>query len=142
MNVSRAQRLSSLFRDELNRLLQKGVKDPRLYGVSITRVELTEDCRYGRALFTCLGDQSGADDAGKAFERATGYFRGQLGRNLRVRQVPELRFVYDRILHEATEVRMAIDRIVERDRQAAIDRGEDPDPEPDAEPDDERDERA
>jgi ribosome-binding factor A len=137
VNVSRAQRLASLFREELNRLLQRGVKDPRLYGVSVTRVELTEDCRYARVLFTCLADQSGADDATKAFQRATGYFRGQLGRNLRVRQIPELRFVHDRILHEATEVRMAIDRIVEQDREAQIARGEDPDAEPDEEVDEE-----
>ena len=124
MTVARSQRLASLLREELNRLLQRGIKDPRLESASITRVELSADCRNGRALFTCLGDQSGARDAEKAFARAGGYLRGQIGRNLRLRRVPELRFQFDHILHEATEVRLLIDKVVEVDRQRQEARGE------------------
>lgn len=124
MTVSRNQRLASLLRDELNGLLQRGVKDPRLESTSITRVELSADCRHGKALFTCLGDQSGSEAAQEAFKRAAGYLRGKLGRNLRLRHVPELRFVFDRILHEATDVRLLIDKVVEVDRQRQVARGD------------------
>ncbi len=124
MTVSRNQRLASLLRDELNQLLQRGVKDPRLESTSITRVELSADCRHGKALFTCLGDQSGAEAAQDAFARAAGYMRGQLGRKLRLRHVPELRYEFDSILHEATEVRLLIDKVVEVDRQRQVARGE------------------
>ncbi len=124
MTVSRSQRLASLLRDELNRLLHRGVKDPRLEGTSVTRVELSADCRNAKVKFTCLGDQSGAPEAEKAFRRAVGYFRGQLGRTLRLRQVPEMRFEFDNILHEATEVRLLIDKVVEVDRQRQVARGE------------------
>ena len=89
-------------------------------------------------LFTCLGDQSGAPEAQKAFTRAVGYFRGHLGRTLRLRQVPEMRFQFDRILHEATEVRLLIDKVVEVDRQRQVARGEF-DEEPDDEEPDETD---
>lgn len=135
MTVSRSQRLASLLRDELNRLLHRGIKDPRLEGTSVTRVELSADCRNARVKFTCLGDQSGAPDAEKAFARAGGYLRGQLGRTLRLRQVPEMRFEFDNILHEATEVRLLIDKVVEVDRQRQVARGEF-DEELDEEPDD------
>jgi ribosome-binding factor A len=124
VTVSRSQRLASLLRDELNRLLHRGIKDPRLEGTSVTRVDLSADCRNARVKFTCLGDQSGAPEAEKAFKRATGYLRGKLGRTLRLRQVPEMRFEFDNILHEATEVRLLIDKVVEVDRQRQVARGE------------------
>ena len=124
MSVPRNLRLASLLRDEINGLLRKGVKDPRLASASITRIELAGDCRNGRALFTCLGDQSGAEEAARAFDKAAGFFRRQLGRKLRLRQVPDLRYEHDHVLHEATEVRLMIDRVVEEDRQRQRDRGE------------------
>lgn len=104
-------------------VLQRGVKDPRLSGVSVTRIEVSADCRNARVLFTCLGDQQGADDARKAFGRAKGFFRSHLGRHLHIRQVPELVFVFDKVLHEATEVRMLIDRTVAADMDAQRARG-------------------
>ncbi|MDP7113964.1 MAG: 30S ribosome-binding factor RbfA [Myxococcota bacterium] len=124
MNVQRSQRLASLLRDEINGHLRRGVKDPRLASVSVTRVEVSGDCRNARVLYTCLGDQSGAADARKAFERAGGYLRSQLGRQLRIRQIPELSFRHDKVLHEATEVRMLIDRAVAEDVVVQRDRGE------------------
>jgi len=124
VNVQRSLRLASLLREEINTLLRKGVKDPRLDSASVTRVEVSADCRNARVLFTCLGDQSGAQDAQQAFARATGYFRSRLGRTLRLRRVPELLFVHDRVLHEATEVRLLIDEVIEDDRGAQRARGE------------------
>ncbi len=123
MNVQRSQRLASVLREELNVVLQRGVKDPRLAGVSVTRIEVSADCRNARVLFTCLGDQSGAKDARQAFERARGFLRRHLGRHLHIRQVPELTFVYDSVLHEATEVRMLIDRTVAADDEVRRARG-------------------
>lgn len=104
-------------------VLQRGVKDPRLAGVSVTRIEVSDDCRNARVLFTCLGDQQGADDARRAFGRAKGFFRSHLGRHLHIRQVPDLVFVFDKVLHEATEVRMLIDRTVAADMDAQRARG-------------------
>jgi len=135
VNVQRNLRLASLLRDEINALLRKGLKDPRLRSASVTRVEVSADCRNARVLFTCLGDQDGAPDAQRAFERAAGYIRSGLGRTLRIRRVPELLFVHDRVLHEATEVRLLIDEVIDGDREAQRARGELDDGEADGETD-------
>ena len=105
-------------------MLQRGLKDPRLEGVSVTRVEVSGDCRNARVLFTLLADQSGAEGSQKAFDGASGYIRRQLGRTLRLRQVPEMRFDHDRILHEATDVRLRIDEVIAEDHQRQRERGE------------------
>jgi len=124
VTVQRSDRLASLLRQEINEMLQRGLKDPRLAGVSVTRVELSADCRHGRVLFTLLADQSGAEGAGQAFVGAVGYIRRQLGRALRLRQIPELRFEHDAVLHQATDVRLLIDKVVQEDRERQIARGD------------------
>lgn len=124
MTVQRSDRLASLLRQELNAMLQRGLKDPRLEGVSVTRVEVSGDCRNARVLFTLLSDQSAAGESRAAFDGASGFIRRHLGRTLRLRQVPELRFEHDRILHEATDVRLRIDEVIAEDHQRQRERGE------------------
>ncbi len=124
MTTPRSDRLASLLRQEINEMLRRSLKDPRLEGAAVTRVELSADCRHARVLFTLLSDQSRAEQARDAFERAGGYVRRQLGRQLRLRQIPELRFVHDHVLHEATDVRLMIDRVVAEDRERQRERGE------------------
>ncbi len=124
VNVERSQRLASLLQREITGLLRSSIKDPRLEGVSVTRVEVSADCRNARVLFTLLGDQSGAKEASKGFKKAGGFLRSKLGRILRMRQVPELRFEHDAILHQATEVRLMIDRVVREDEERQRERGE------------------
>ena len=124
MNVERSQRLASLLQREITGLLRSSIKDPRLESVSVTRVEVSADCRNARVLFTLLGDQSGAEDATKGFRKAGGFLRSKLGRILHMRQVPELRFQHDAIMHQATEVRLMIDRVVREDEARQRERGD------------------
>ena len=124
LNVERSQRLASLLQREITGLLQSSIKDPRLESVTITRVEVSADCRNARVLFTLLGDQSGAKEASKGFKKAGGFLRSKLGRTLHMRQVPELRFEHDLIMHQATEVRLMIDRVVREDEERQRERGD------------------
>jgi ribosome-binding factor A len=74
------------------------LNDPRLLGLSITRVELSEDLRVARVLVRItVGDDDPArrKRASTALERAAGRLRGEVGRALGLRYAPELRFRYD-----------------------------------------------
>lgn len=84
---------------ELAALLRKGVKDPRVGAVTITRVELSDDLRSGRVLFVPMGqvgDAARVDECTAGLKAASAYLAGQVARSLRLRSVPALRFDYDR----------------------------------------------
>ncbi|HYL80173.1 MAG TPA: 30S ribosome-binding factor RbfA [Candidatus Acidoferrum sp.] len=91
----RADRVGDLIRRELGQLLLREVKDPRLQQVTITAVELSADLRHARVRFTSPAGTGLAEEALKGLQSAAGFFRGHLGRTLRLRYAPELAFELD-----------------------------------------------
>lgn len=80
---------------ELTAILRT-VKDPRVGGlVSIVRVEVTNDLSYATVYISAMEGFAAAKEAVKGLESAAGYMRRELGAALRLRHVPQLRFVAD-----------------------------------------------
>jgi ribosome-binding factor A len=81
------------------------LSDPRLAGVTVTRVELSEDLQFARIYVRAAYDGKVAEKALMASLRAAkGRVRGEVGRVLALRKAPELRFMYDRGLEAAERV--------------------------------------
>jgi ribosome-binding factor A len=92
---ARPERVADQLRSELASLLARDVHDPGIGFVTLTRVHLSPDLQLARVMYTVLGDQSARTSTARALERTTPFLRRQLGRRLRLRRVPELRFTYD-----------------------------------------------
>jgi ribosome-binding factor A len=82
-------------RAELATLLQREAKDPRLARVTVSAVRLTADLRQGRVFFRLLDAAAPDEGIQRALERATPFLRAAIGRALRLRVTPTLRFEYD-----------------------------------------------
>jgi len=79
----------------LSELLRFETKDPRLDGVSLTSVDLSRDLSVARVYFSTLDPDADPAPALAGLESASGFLRSQLGRSIKVRHVPELRFMHD-----------------------------------------------
>jgi ribosome-binding factor A len=94
----RSVRVGEQLKAALAELLTREMSDPRLAGVIVTRVELTDDLGLLTAHFRIL---TGGDDektrkaALTALERARGMLKRELAARVKTRIVPELRFFYD-----------------------------------------------
>ena len=107
---SRPDRVADQLRAELARLLSREVHDPGVGFVTLTRVQVSPDLQGARVYYTSLGDEAGRRNTARALERAAPFLRRQIGGRLRLKRVPELRFLYDdsiegqdrieRLLHE------------------------------------------
>src|SRR2546421_3569488 len=96
---SRPDRVADQIRGELGNLLAREVHDPGIGFVTITRVEVTPDLQHARVFYTALGP-TGAEattqkTSGHAVELAAPFLRRQSGSRLRLRRVPDLKFIYD-----------------------------------------------
>jgi ribosome-binding factor A len=96
---SRPDRIADQIRSELAQLLAREVHDPGIGFVTITRVQVTPDLQQARVFYTSLGptgeDDKARRDSGLALGRAAPFLRRQIGARLRLKRVPELKFLYD-----------------------------------------------
>jgi len=101
---SRNQRLGSQVLRTLSELLRFEVKDPRLQQVSLTAVELSRDLSVAKVFFSLLQPDDDPQPALEGLQRAAGFLRAKLGRALKVRHVPELRFLHDNSVAHGVEI--------------------------------------
>jgi ribosome-binding factor A len=110
-DYSRTDRVESEIQRILATLLQREVKDPRLQGVTITECRVSRDLGICKVYFDVLGanrDDPQVQDALAGFEKAKGFLRSSLGKQLRLRITPELRFYYDEVPEKASEIEALI----------------------------------
>ena len=96
---SRPDRVADQIRGELAVLLAREVHDPGIGFVTLTRVQVSPDLQQARVYFTALGptgeESKTRKNSERALERAAPFLRRQIGSRLRLRRVPDLRFIYD-----------------------------------------------
>ncbi|MFT6927439.1 MAG: ribosome-binding factor A [Psychromonas sp.] len=127
---SRTSRVSQQVQKELARILQQEVKDPRIGMVTISGVDVTRDLAYATVFVTFLtiGDQTN-DESLEGLNAAAGYIRRLLGKAMRLRIVPEVRFTFDSTLTEGLRISELVSGAVKIDQTklAASDRTEEDD---------------
>ncbi len=106
---SRHQRLGAQVQRSLSELLRFEVKEPGLSDVSLTSVDLSRDLSVARVYFSLLDPDADPAPVQAGLERAAGFLRGRLGRELEIRHVPELRFVHDDSIAQGFEISRLID---------------------------------
>ena len=110
----RQSRLGHQIRDEISSLLQRGtLKDPRIGFATVTAVEVTKDLRQAKAYVSVFGDDDQANETIEALRRAKGFIRRTLGKQLRVRHIPELSFHLDRSVVEGMRMSELIQSLPE-----------------------------
>jgi ribosome-binding factor A len=111
MQSSRVERVSGLLKEEIGKLIQRELKDPRIGFVSVTRVVLSRDLRHARVLFSIYGDETAKQRSLEGLRSALGFIRGELGRKLTLRYVPELDFRIDESMEYAFHIEEIIHQI-------------------------------
>jgi ribosome-binding factor A len=105
----RSHRVGDLIREILSEMLLRDLSDPRLETVTITEVEVTDDLKQARVFFSARGIQAREEAASQGLESAAGVMRKKLGREMRLRYIPELMFKVD----HSFEYGSKIDRLIQ-----------------------------
>ncbi|MGL4460508.1 MAG: 30S ribosome-binding factor RbfA [Plesiomonas shigelloides] len=115
---SRSKRVAQELQKEIAVILQREVKNPQIGMVTVSGVEVSRDLAYAKIFVTFLFDDQDAIDSGlKSLRESTGYIRTLVGKAMRLRIVPELRFEYDRSLTEGMRMSNLVSGVI-RDDQA------------------------
>ncbi len=109
----RKERLNERLKELIGELILRRIKDPRIGLVTITSASVAPDLTMAKVYFSVMGDENARAETKKGLESAKGFLRRTIGRELKLRQVPDLRFVYDDSLDRAMRIERAIKEIHE-----------------------------
>jgi ribosome-binding factor A len=105
----RSRRIEEQIQRILSEALRGSVRDPRVRGVMITEVKVSRDLGLAKVFYSKLGTEAAADEERSAgLTAANSFLRSVLARELRVRQVPELRFLPDESFERAVRLERLI----------------------------------
>ena len=109
----RQGRLGEEIRRLISELLLREIKDPRLTGVivSIPAVEVTVDGSYATVYVSVLGDGEATENAIAAFRSAKGLIKREIGRQVKLKHVPELIFKADTSMDYGRHISGIIDSL-------------------------------
>lgn len=113
----RSDRVAQELQKEIAVILQREVKDPRIGMVTVSDVEVSRDLAYAKIFVTFLfdNDQSAIEQGMKGLEKASPYIRSLVGKAMRLRIVPELRFIYDQSLVEGMRMSNLVSNVIKND---------------------------
>ena len=120
----RIERVNSLIRQEISELLQRQVKDPRLGNlVAVTNVSTSPDLRHAKIFVSRIGSEEEKQETLSVLVAASGFFRNELAKRLRLRHIPELSFQWDDSIERGAHLLELIDQVSTDDGSAKADCG-------------------
>ena len=109
---TRGEKIKKALIKEISRIIQQRVKDPRIEGIiSVTDVDLSVDYRYAKVYISIYGNKEQKETVMEAIEESAPFIRKEVGKSIRLRHTPELKFYLDESLEKGKKLIDLIDKI-------------------------------
>jgi ribosome-binding factor A len=107
--TQRTDRIDELLRQEIGSIVSREVADPRVGFATITKVETTPDLRHAKVWISVIGQPKERAATIAALGRAMPFVRHELGKNLRIKRIPDLHVELDDTAERGTRVLQLLD---------------------------------
>lgn len=111
-DAKRRDRVGEEFREILAEEIPK-LKDPRVGFVTVIGVDVAPDLKRALVYYTVLGEERDRKATRAALRSASGHLRRVIGREVRLRVLPDLEFREDRTFEETERVDELLSKIKE-----------------------------
>ncbi|NVK23336.1 MAG: 30S ribosome-binding factor RbfA [Gammaproteobacteria bacterium] len=128
-DFSRTDRVAQQVQQEIAMILQRDFKDPRVGWVTVSAVEVSKDLAYVTVFVTLLGQEDQQDKIEETIailNNAGGFFRSEIGKRMRLRIVPEVKFEYDNSLVTGIQMSRKVDEAISKDKNMRAKSGDNP----------------
>lgn len=104
MKTHRTQRVAHQVKRELADILRRHSSDFGGHFVTVTEVQVTRDLKNAKVWISILGESEYRQRAFERIQRVASQLRYLLGGRIRMRRIPELRFILDETLDAAQRI--------------------------------------
>lgn len=126
-DFSRTDRVAQQVQQEIAMILQRDFKDPRIGWTTVSAVEVSKDLAYVTVFVTFFGKEGEeVQEAIEILNKAGGFFRSEIGKRMRLRIVPEVKFEYDNSLVTGIEMSRKVDDAISKDKTRRAESGDNP----------------
>jgi ribosome-binding factor A len=109
----RVQRLSEEIKREISEIIRSEIKDPRITSlVSITQVQVSSDLSHAKVFVSMLGDGEKRKETLEGLNKAKGYIKRELGKNLRQRITPDIVFHMDDSIQHGSHISQLLKKVM------------------------------
>lgn len=116
VNPRSKARVEARIHERVAHCVEFELNDPRATFITITRVEASDDLSSAKVFYSVYGTEGDKSRTAHMLEDASGFVRKQVGRVLKTRRIPALRWVYDDSIELASKMHDTIQEALERDR--------------------------
>jgi len=109
---NRTERVGSQMQRELSVLVRDDLKDPRLGMVTIQEVRVVRDFSHAKVYFTAMGSETDHAAITKIMNKSASFLRHELGHRMKLRTIPQLKFVYDDSIEHGSNLSAMIEEAV------------------------------
>lgn len=128
MPSHRSLRIAEAIREVVASAVLFEVSDPRVQGVTVLRVEVSQDLRSATVYVTVMGTQGERNTAMKGLKSASGFLQAKVAARLQIRYTPILSFKLDDSVKKSVEIGRLIEEAVASDARPEHDPEEAPGP--------------
>ena len=107
----RAVRVGDQILKEISLILLEKVKDPRVNGVTITGISLTDDLKQARVYYSVMGEGNQIVKAQTGLDSAKGFIKRKIASRLSLRYIPEISFLHDPSLESGSYMDRLLDEL-------------------------------
>jgi ribosome-binding factor A len=101
-------------------LLIEKVSDPRVSGVTITGVHISDDLKNASIYFSLIGGEEDVKKAQAGLDSAKGFVKREIGLSIKLRNVPDIVFKYDPTLETGNRMERLFQKIRTEDAPEGI----------------------
>ncbi len=115
MTFKRADRVAGLLKQEISKIIQFELKDPRLGFVTVTDVRLTDDLRDARVFCGILGEAAARKETLEVLAHAAPFIRREIGARCQLRHSPVITFHLDETAERAARIERLLKEVRDDD---------------------------
>ncbi len=113
----RANRVAEQMKQDLGKIIDQKLKNPKVGFVTVTDVEVTEGLQEAKIFVSVLGTDEERARTMQGLEESKGFLRTEIGKRIRMYKVPELRFEYDHSIEQGNRIEQLIRKLKEDERE-------------------------
>lgn len=118
MNDKRIRRISQEIKKIVSTTINQDIEDPKVSKMtSISDVKVSSDLSYADIYISVLGTMWEKGQTMEGLENAKGFIKKSLASELKIRQIPEIRFHLDETIERAMYMDELIKNALESDRR-------------------------